>query len=260
MWLPLAMGMIHLAYRNTNASLVGEQPLPAQVTNGTTKAARKARVARAQCKQQLDAWRADPSNCNLHPFYFCNLHISFDVPRLEAVLNRAAELTGCAGRDNVDADAGREGEKERRKEGFSEKTKMREQAGGRAGREEGRTEGRSGGGMGERRDGGGRVEGRRQRAREGVREGERSPPSKSSVTPPCSLYHNYRPATSGGWPRPGARWCPAMDTGQEVSPWNSSTGICHNLAWPPNPVSSDVQIQLNSLVYVHHGCNAFASG
>ena len=200
MWLPLTMGMTHLAYRNTNASLVGEQPLPGQMTNGTDKAARKARVARAQCKQQFDAWRADPSNCNLQPFYFCNLHISFDVPRLEAVLNRAAELTGCAGRDNVDEDAGREGKKERRSEGFSEKTKMREQ------------------------------------------------------------YHNYRLATSGGWPRPGARWCPAMGTGQEVSPWNSSIRICHDLAWPPNPVSSDVQIQLNSLVYVHHGFNASASG
>ena len=200
MWLPLTLGMTHLAYRNTNASLVGEQPLPGQMTNGTTKAARKARVARAQCKQQFDAWRADPSNCNLQPFYFCNLHISFDVPRLEAVLNRAAELTGCAGRDNVDEDAGRQGKKERRSEGFSEKTKMREQ------------------------------------------------------------YHNYRLATSGGWPRPGARWCPAMGTGQEVSPWNSSIRICHDLAWPPDPVSSDVQIQLNSLVYVHHGFNASASG
>ena len=151
MWLPLAMGMIHLAYRNTNASLVGEQPLPAQVTNGTTKAARKARVARAQCKQQLDAWRADPSNCNLHPFYFCNLHISFDVPRLEAVLNRAAELTGCAGRDNVDGDAGRKGGKERRIVGENED----ERAGGREGRK-GRG---SDGGEEWRRDGG--TEGRR---------------------------------------------------------------------------------------------------
>ena len=172
--------------------------MPGQMTNGTTKAARKARVARAQCKQQFDAWRADPSNCNLQPFYFCNLHISFDVPRLEAVLNRAAELTGCAGRDNVDGDAEREGGKERRI-------------------------------IGENRD---------ERASE--REG-RSPPPKSSVKPPCSLSHC--PATSEGWPRPGARWCPAMDPGREVSPWNSSTSICHDLSWPPNPVRSDVQIQ-----------------
>ena len=205
MWLPFAMGMVHLAYRNTNACFVslGEQPLPAQVTNGTTKAARNARVAKAQCKQQLAVWHADPSNCNLCTSYFCSLHISFDVPRLEAVLDHAAGLTGCARRDNVYEDAGREGGKERRIIG----------------------------------------------EKEGGREGKRSPPPKYSVKATCSLSHC--PATSRGWPRPGARWCPAMYTGQEVSPWNRSTGICHDLSWPSNPVRSDVQIQLNSLVYVH---------
>ena len=190
------MGMVHLAYRNTNASLVslGEQPLPAQVTHGATKAARNARVAKAQCKQQLAVWHADPSNCNLCTSYFCSLHISFDVPRLEAVLNRAAGLTGCAGRDNVYEDAGREGGKE------------------------------------------GSIIGEKEGGREG--------PPTSSVKATCSLSHC--PATSGGWPRPGARWCPAMYTGQEVSPWNRSTGICHDLSWPSYPVRSDVQIQLNN--------------
>ena len=44
-----------------------------------------------------------------------------------------------------------------------------------------------------------------------------------------------------------------MYPGREVSPWNSSTGICHDLSWPSSPVTSDVQVQLNSLVYVHNG-------
>ena len=93
MWMPYAMGMTILAYRNTDARLL--ELAPRGVYTRPSSRFISARMAR--CNQSLTYWQInDPANCNLMPDYFCEVRIGFEETRLQALLHHAAALVGCS--------------------------------------------------------------------------------------------------------------------------------------------------------------------